>query len=159
MYEVHKQYKLRTRTVDISEPSKTKDGKQHNKIKSKAVITEPVDVPVPNPHQLTIEDITEMQPSIDQPLPPSSSEQTSNSVPKSSPNVEKPQAVNPHNTDKQERITDNSNEKEETAIINTRTPLEKPFNLEAEIGKLKISIPLSELAKHDVYRQQIQRSL
>lgn len=37
--------------------------------------------------------------------------------------------------------------------------MEKPFNLEAEIGKLKISIPLSELAKHDVYRQQIQRSL
>ncbi|WP_218972368.1 hypothetical protein, partial [Salmonella enterica] len=38
-------------------------------------------------------------------------------------------------------------------------PLEKPFNLETEIGKLKISIPLSELAMHDVYRQQIQRSL
>jgi len=37
--------------------------------------------------------------------------------------------------------------------------LEKPFNLEAEIGKLKVAIPLSELAKHDVYRQQIQRSL
>ena len=37
--------------------------------------------------------------------------------------------------------------------------MEKPFNLEAEIGKLKISIPLSELAKHDVYRQKIQRSL
>ena len=37
--------------------------------------------------------------------------------------------------------------------------MEKPFNLEAEIAKLKISIPLSKLAKHDVYRQQIQRSL
>jgi len=37
--------------------------------------------------------------------------------------------------------------------------LEKPFSLETEIGKLKIAIPLSELAKHDVYRQQIQKSL
>jgi len=58
VYEVHKQYKLRTRTVDISEPSKTKDGKQSNKIKSKAVITEPADIPIPNSHQVTVEDIT-----------------------------------------------------------------------------------------------------
>ena len=66
VYEVHKQYKLRTRTIDISEPSKPKDGKQPNKIKSKAVITEPVDTNVPNPHQVTVEDITEAQPSVDQ---------------------------------------------------------------------------------------------
>ena len=50
-------------------------------------------------------------------------------------------------------------EKEKSATINAKNSLEKPFSLEAEIGKLKISIPLSELAKHDVYRQQIQRSL
>ena len=37
--------------------------------------------------------------------------------------------------------------------------MEKTFDLEAEIGKLKISIPLSKLAKHDVYRQQINSSL
>lgn len=37
--------------------------------------------------------------------------------------------------------------------------MEKPFNLKTEIGKLKIVIPLSELAKHDVYREQISRSL
>jgi len=37
--------------------------------------------------------------------------------------------------------------------------MEKPFNLETEIGKLKIVIPLSELDKHDVYREQISRSL
>jgi len=36
---------------------------------------------------------------------------------------------------------------------------EIPFNLETKIGKLKIAIPLSELAKHDVYRHQITRSL
>ena len=48
-----------------------------------------------------------------------------------------------------------SNEIEKTALINTKTPLENPFNFEAEIAKLNISIPLSELSKHDVYRQQI----
>ena len=37
--------------------------------------------------------------------------------------------------------------------------MEKPFNLETEISKLKISVPLSELAKHDIYRQQINKSL
>ena len=159
VYEVHKQYKLRTRIVDIFEPSKTKDSRQPNKIKSKVVITKPVDTIVPNPHQVTIEDITDTQPSVDQPFPPSSSEQTPNSVPRNSPKAEKLQAINSHDSDKQDRITDDSNEKEQTAITHTKTPLEKPFNLEAEIRKLKISIPLSELAKHDVYRQQIQRSL
>jgi len=37
--------------------------------------------------------------------------------------------------------------------------VEKPFNLETKIGKLKIAIPLSKLAKHEVYREQITRSL
>jgi len=37
--------------------------------------------------------------------------------------------------------------------------LKKRFNLETEIGKLKIAIPLSELVKHDAYRGQICRSL
>ena len=50
-------------------------------------------------------------------------------------------------------------EKGKPASHNTKTQSEKSFDLEAEISKLKISIPLSELAKHDVYRQQIQRSL
>lgn len=159
VYEVHKQYKLRTRTIDISESSKTKERKQPNKTKGKAVITEPADIPVPNPHQVTVEKITEIQPSKDQPLPPSSSKESSNRVPKNFPEVEKPQAKTSHNADKQEQNADNSNETEKTAIINTKTPMEKPFNLETEVAKLKISIPLSELSKHDVYRQQIQRSL
>ena len=72
VYEVHKKYKLRTRTIDISEPSKTKDNKQPNKIKGKAVTTKPADIPVPNPHQVTLEDITDSQPSVEQPFPPHS---------------------------------------------------------------------------------------
>jgi len=37
---------------------------------------------------VTVEDITKMQPSIYQPLPPSSFEQTSNNIPKRSPETE-----------------------------------------------------------------------
>ena len=102
VYEVHKQYKLRARTIDISKPGKTKEGKQPNKIKNKPVMTEPADTTVPNPQQVTVEDITDTQPSVEQPLSPPSSKENSNSVPKRPPETVKPQVVNPHNADKQE---------------------------------------------------------
>ena len=100
-----------------------------------------------------------MQPSIDQPLPPSSSEENLNNTPKNLPKIEISQTIIHHNTDNQKENTENTLEKEKSATANAKIPLEKPFNLEVEIEKLKISIPLSELAKHDVYRQQIQKSL
>ena len=90
VYEVHKQYKLRTRTVDISEPSKAKEGKQPSKIKIKSVITEPADTTVSNPDQVTVEDITDTQPSVQQPLSHSSSKESSNSIPKGTPETVKP---------------------------------------------------------------------
>ena len=65
VYEVHKQYKLRTRTIDVPVPSKSKESKQPKKIKGKAIITELADITAPNPHQVTVEDITDMQPSIE----------------------------------------------------------------------------------------------
>lgn len=108
---------------------------------------------------MIVEDITQMQPSIDQPLPPSSSKENLNSIPKIPPKIEKPQSSTSHNTDKQDQATDTPMEKGKLASHITKTQLEKSFDLEVEIGKLKISIPLSQLAKHDVYRQQIQRSL
>jgi len=157
VYEVQKQYKLRTRTIDIPGPSKPKESKQPSKIKGKAIITEPADIIIPNPHQVTVEDITDMQPSIDQPLPPSSSEENLNSTPKNLPKTEILEGIIHHNADNQKENAENTLEKEKSGTTNAKIPLEKPFNLEAEIGKLKISVPLSELAKHDVYRQQIQR--
>ena len=105
VYEVHKQYKLRTRTIDIPVSSKPKESKQHNKIKGKAIITEPVDITVPNPHQVTIEDITDMQPSFDQPLPPPSSEENLNNTPKNLPKIEVPQTIIHHNADNQKENT------------------------------------------------------
>ena len=107
---------------------------------------------VPNPHQVTVEDITVIQPSIDQRLPPLSSEENQNSTPKDLPKTEIPQTVIHQNTDNQKENPENTLEKEKSATTNTKISLENPFNLEAEIGKLKISTPLSELAKHDVYR-------
>jgi len=149
---------LRTRTIDTPAPNKPKENKQPNKIKGKVIITEPADITVPNPHQVTVEDITDMQPSIDQLLPPLSSEENPNSNPKDLPKTET-QTVIHQNTDNQKENPENTLEKEKSTTANTKISLEKPFNLEAEIGKLKISIPLLELAKNDVYRQQIQKSL
>ena len=48
VYEVHKQYKLRTRTIDTSEPSKTKERKQPNKIRNTIVVTQPADTTTSN---------------------------------------------------------------------------------------------------------------
>jgi len=48
IYEVHKQYKLRSRTIDVPEPIKPKDTKQPKKIKDKALLTEPSDKTDPN---------------------------------------------------------------------------------------------------------------
>ena len=48
---------------------------------------------------------------------------------------------------------------ENPSVRNTRTQTKKPFNLEIEVGKLKIVVPLSKLARDDVYRSQINISL
>lgn len=49
--------------------------------------------------------------------------------------------------------------KERTATRDPKMQIDKPFDLGVEIGKLKVAIPLSELAKHDMYKQQIKKSL
>lgn len=71
--------------------------------------------------------------------------------------METTSAHNP--TPEKEKNPENIAEKENPTIQNTRTQTEKPFNLETEVGKLKIVVQLSELAKHDVYRSQIYKSL
>jgi len=127
VYEVHKQYKLRTRAIDIPVPSKSKESKQPKNIEGKAIITEPADMIVPNPHQVTVEDITDMQ-STDQPLPPSSSEENLNTTPKNLPKTEIPQTVIQHNAEIQKENTVNTLEKEKSTTANAKAPLEKPFN-------------------------------
>jgi len=120
VYEVHKQYKLRTRTIDIPASSKPKENKKPNKIKGKAVVTEPADITIPNPHQVTVEDITDIQPSIDQPLPPFYLEENINSTPKDLPKTEIPQTVIHQNADNQKENTENTLEKEKSATAKER---------------------------------------
>jgi len=78
------------------------------------------------------------------------------------PKVDLGESTNQDSTPKNEKNIENIENienRENTAARNPKIQIEKPFNLETEVGKLKISIPLSKLAKHDAYRTQINRSL
>jgi len=58
VYEVHKQYKLRSRTVNVSQPEKTKDKLQPKS----AIVTEPTNTTDSPTREIIIEDITEQTP-------------------------------------------------------------------------------------------------
>ena len=153
MYEVHKQYKLRSRTIDISEPPKTKDTKQPKMTKENAILIESIKKTNPNPNEVTIEDVTET--SKNKPWEMPSSKDKSSNIPQKASQTE----ILQQETDNQDKSNKNTVEKEKPVTHNTKIQSEKPFDLEAEIAKLKIAIPLSELAKHDVYKQKIKKSL
>lgn len=55
-------------------------------------------------------------------------------------------------TENQEELPKRSINKEKVVNPNAKIQTEKPFDFESEIGKLKIAIPLAELAKHDIYK-------
>ena len=57
---------------------------------------------------------------------------------------------------KKDKNTENPENRENPTVRNTKAQTKKPFNLEAEVGKLKVVVPLSELAKHDAYQEQIK---
>jgi len=103
VYEVHKQYKLRTRTIDIPEPRKPQEGKQPNKIRGKAAIVEHAEQTVPSPQQITVEDVIDYQNSKNQPLVSFPSKETSNNTPKSLLKAEKLQGITHHNDDNEEK--------------------------------------------------------
>src|SRR5699024_8532546 len=137
-------YKLRTRAIDVPPSSRTKDRKQLNKTKGKITNNQPADSLVPNPHQVTMEDVTHTHSSIDQPLPPSSPRKDLNSIPRHLPKIEIPLTVIHRDTDIPKENIESMPEKDKFTTVNTKNSLEKPFSLEAEIGKLEISIPLLE---------------
>jgi len=60
IYEVHKQYKLRSRTIDVPEIAKLKDTKQPKKTKDKAAMTELFVETDSNPKEPTVEDILDL---------------------------------------------------------------------------------------------------
>jgi len=96
---------------------------------------------------------------MEQPLHSSRPEKDLERIHENIPRTEKPRTVINSDTHVPKGNKENTPENEKLTSVNTRNPAENPFSVEAEIGKLKISIPLSELVKHTVYRQQIQKSL
>ena len=60
VYEVHKQYKLRSRTIDAHEPSKPRDTKQPKKIKDKATLTKSPLETYLNINQPIVQDISDL---------------------------------------------------------------------------------------------------
>jgi len=49
-----------------------------------------------------------------------------------------------HNpTPEKEKNTENTKDKENPTVRNTRTQTEKRFNMETNVGKLKLTVPLS----------------
>jgi hypothetical protein len=68
VYEVHKQYKLRSRTVNVTQPEKTKEKLQPKS----AIVVEPKNTTDSPTKEITIEDITEQTPN----SPPPSFEQS-----------------------------------------------------------------------------------
>jgi len=139
----------------VPEPSKLKDTKQPKKTKDKAALIEPPLETDLNPKEPTVEDISDLQPSKNQAstsLPPT---EILNSPLENNFKIGSAQ----NSTHDEEKVTENTTKKENLAACNTRVQVKKPFNLETEIGKLKIAIPLSKLAKHEFYMEQINRSI
>ena len=155
IYEVHKKYNPRSRRIDVPKTNKQKATKQPNKGKTNTTPVHILSTTDPNLANPIIEDVYDNQ---------ANNRHLSSSLPPKG-NMEEPPKVDletnsTHNpTPKKEKNTDNTEDKENPNVQNTRTQTEKPFNLDTEVGKLKIVVPLSELAKHDVYRSQINRSL
>jgi len=135
IYEVHKKYNLRRKRIDVPKNNKQKETKQTSKAKIK---NPPIQTPPKNPNHPTVENISNSQ---------KPNRQPSTSIP-SKGEVEEPpkvevEATSAHNsTPEKEKSPENTAEKENITAQNEKIQTEKPFNLETEIGKLKIAIPL-----------------
>lgn len=132
----------------MTQPDKTKGTTQPKK----AIITEPSDKTCPSTDEVTVEEITETSPSKQQAVDSSPLQPNPSNTSQEMSKKDKPQ-------DQDKKQEENLVNKEKTVIHNPKIQSEKPFDLEAEIGRLKVAIPLSVLAKHDIYRQQIKKSL
>jgi len=149
----------RKKNTDVPDQNKKAVPNQPKKVKAanqNPPVTKTLQIlprPSQNPPNPIIEDINNNQPS---------NEQHSTSVPlketvEQSPEIalENPIKKTPNN-EKEEQTTKNLGAKISNVQID-KSPL--PFNLGVEVAKLKISVPLTELVKHETYRSQIRKSL
>lgn len=146
---MHKQYNLRGRKIDVPETNKKT---VPNEAKKGKTIPTPLQI-LPrsntNPPDPIIEDVSDNQPNNEKPSTPLLSKETMEEPSK----VDLGKSTNHHSNPEKKKDIENR------TAQNPRAQIEKSFNLEAEVSKLKIFVLLSELAKHDVYQTQINRSL
>ncbi len=146
---------MRSRRIDIPDDPKQKTIKQPTKTEIKDSHIPTIPKSTSNPNSPTVEDVSDKD----------KSKQCSTSVSPLREIVEEPLEygvqVTPshHNIPVKEVVVENLVEKHNLAAQNVKIQTKKPFNMEVEISKLKVSIPLSELARHEVFREKISRSL
>lgn len=90
IFEVHKQFKLRSRTINVTQPDKTKDTPQPKK----AIVTEPIEKTDPITKEVTVEEITEASPSNQQPVATSAMQHNPSNVSPKVSKKDKPQDQN-----------------------------------------------------------------
>ena len=126
VYEVHKQYNLRSRRIDISDDNKQKETKQPTKAKNKNSSTQIPPKKIPNSNSPTIQDIIDGQEQ-DKQFAASFPPKESVKEPLES-DIEVDSIHN--NTPDKEKGIENTTEKENLAARNAKVQIEKPFNLE-----------------------------
>jgi len=160
IFKVHKQYNLRSKkNTDVPDQNKKGVPNQLEKVKApnqNPLVTKTLQIlskPSQNPPCPIIEDVTNDQPSKEKHSTSVPLKETVDQSPKNA--VENPIKKTPSN-EKEEQTTQNLGAKISNVQIDKSS---LPFNLGAEVAKLKISVPLIELVEHETYRSQIRKSL
>lgn len=130
MYEVHKQYNLRSRRIDIPDDPKQKTIKQPTKTKLKDSHIPIIPKSTSNPNSPKVEDVSDKD----------KSKQRPTSISPLREIVEEPLEdgvqVTPaqHNIPVKEAVVENLVEKHNLAAQNVKIQTKKPFNMDAEIS-------------------------
>jgi len=127
IFEVHKQYNLRSRRINVPETNKKTVSNQPKKGKTVAKTLQILSRTNINPSNPIIEDVSDNQPNNEQP---------STSLP-SKETVEEPPKVDLGESANHDSNPEKEKDKENTATRNPKAQIEKPFNLETEVDKLK----------------------
>lgn len=135
--------------------SKPKDTKQPKKMRDNAALIEPPLETDLNTKKPIVQDIFDLQPLKNQSFASFPSKEIPNNPLESNDKIRSAQ----NRIQDEENVIENTTKKENLVATNTRHQVEKPFNMETEIDKLKKLFLFSELGKHEAYSEQINRSL
>lgn len=156
IFEVHKQYNLRSKkNIDAPDQNKKVVPTQPKKIKTVPVAKtlQILSRPNQNPPSPIIVDVTNYQPPNEK---PSTSIPSKEAVEQSPDIILENPLKNTSNAEKEEQPALNP----VVTIPNTQTEKSPfPFNMGVQVAKLRISVPLTELIKHETYKSKISKSL